>query len=708
MFFGGIKGFNYFNPRKIKASQYKAPLWITDFHLLGNRPGQSGYIPKNINDTDKITLPYKLNNFTITLSALDFSAPEKNEYAYRIKNQSDEWIPLGTNRNITFTNMTPGKYIFQAKATNSTGRWSPKITQLTIAINPPWWRTWWAYLIYVLILIGLIFFFRKRELNRVRLQLEAGKLKELDHLKSRFFANISHEFRTPLTLLIGPLEDLMNGGDEKAFKEIVPEMHRNSKRLLQLINQLLDLSRLDAGKYQINTEQENIIPFVKQIVHSFSSMAQTRDIRLETYVDPHLRDNLIQKKVTFYFDDDVIEKILTNLLSNAFKFTSNGGHIMVTLCLSEKEPDFLELRVEDNGEGIRANQLPYIFDRFYQAGSTQPGSGIGLALLKDLVELHGGKIRVSSEEGKGATFICLLPFNKKVISRKPVADKKEIISPVIETGDEENILAKENDHDSKPVILLVEDHQDVRKYIRSHLKDQYTILEAQNGKQGLEMATKNIPDLVISDVMMPVRSEHPDGPEMDGFELCAALKTDNRTSHVPVILLTARAEDKDKMTGLETGADAYLIKPFNSKELLIRVKNLISLRNKMRTKFSNKLIVKPAEIALTSLDREFMQKLLKTVEAHMDDANFSVEALGKEVNMSVSQINRKLKALINQTALRFIRSVRLARAMELLKNDTGTIAEIAFKTGFETPSYFTKMFKAEFGCLPSEKEKFPK
>ncbi len=526
------------------------------------------------------------------------------------------------------------------------------------------------------------------------------KLKRLDHLKSRFFANISHEFRTPLTLLIGPLEDLMNGGDVNAFTEIVPEMHRNSKRLLQLINQLLDLSRLDAGEYRINACKEGIIPFVKQLVHSFSPMARAKRIRLETDVDPKLSMRLSREEIAFYFDEDVVEKILTNLLSNAFKFTREEGWIRVTLGLPEKKAGFLALKVEDNGKGIPSDKLPYIFDRFYQVENGQSsGSGIGLALLKELVELHGGKIAVTSTEEGGAVFICLLPLNKKEVTNKGISDHKGEVTPAFVPDDPIEDLAEKNDAGlENPMVLLVEDQRDVRKYIRGHLKEGYSIIEAGHGKQGLQLAIDHIPDLVISDVMMP---------EMNGFQLCAALKADDRTSHIPVILLTARAEDTDKLSGLRTGADAYLIKPFNSRELLIRVKNLIMLRIKMRLKFSHRLVVKPAEVTVTSRDREFIQRLLKAVEAHIDDEKFSVAALGKEVNMSVSQINRKLKAIVNQSALQFIRSVRVQRALELLQQNSGTIAEVAFRTGFEDPGYFSKVFKRQFGFLPSERDAFP-
>ena len=530
------------------------------------------------------------------------------------------------------------------------------------------------------------------------LRKELAQQTSLDQMKTRFFTNISHEFRTTLTLIIGPIEDLLEDKNAQKFKEPLLYIHRNSKRLLQLINQLLDLSKLNVGNYEVNTTRDDIIPFVKQIVHSFSSMAHRKNIMLETEVDPRLKNDLRNEVMWFYFDEDIFEKILSNLLSNSFKFTPDGGSIIVSLCLSDK--NMFELKVEDTGTGIPSEKIPFIFDRFYQADNSHKreyeGTGIGLALVKELVELHKGTISVKSSMNSGTTFSCYFPFNKKILSKNAVA-KKSLIENNIETTEEiENDRHEENVNDGKSKVLVVEDQQDVRKYIRDKLTDAYTVMEAKNGKEGFEIAKQQIPDLVVSDVMMPL---------MDGLELCHLLKTDDFTSHIPVILLTARAEDSDKLSGLQTGADAYLIKPFNSKELLLRVHNLIELRNKLRKKFSGKLIVKPSEITVTPQDSQFMQRLLDMVEKHISDEKFSVEQLGHEFGMSSSQINRKLKALINQSAGTFIRSIRMQRAMELLKKDKATIAEVAYETGFTEPAYFSRVFKNHFGHPPSEIEK---
>lgn len=711
-FFGNTKGFTSFYPDRIKNSSYIPNIAFTDFRLF-NQPvsigGKNSPLKQSLSETHLITLPYDENMISFKVAALDYSEPYKNQYAYRLKGGGNRWINLGTERQITTGNLAPGHYTLQVKASNSDGVWNEKGIFMDIHILPPWWKTWWAYLVYVIIALALIWVIRRGELNRLnlknRLQLESfesSKLKEVDRLKSRFFANISHEFRTPLTLLLGPLNDFGKDQNIKNLTHFVPEMQRNAKRLLQLINQLLDLSKLDASHYSVNTSREDIISFVKQIVHSFSSLAHRKNIEIETSVDPRLREKLSKEEIHFYFDGDIVEKILTNLLSNAFKFTPPEGSIIVSLSLTEK--DFLELKVEDTGTGIPPENLPFIFDRFYQADDSiirpYEGSGIGLALVKELTELHKGKIIASSLPGKCTVITCYLPFNKKTITGNkkmlPVEKQESSLSEPEEEALHEN--EKENDKKGFPMVLVVEDQQDMRKYIREKLTDTYQVIEARDGTEGLDKAFREIPDLVVSDVMMPV---------MDGIELCKSLKTDDRTSHIPVILLTARAEDSDRLAGLETGADAYLIKPFNAQELLIRVHHLIAVRNKIRIKFSHKLIVKPAEITVTPRDKEFMQKLTYVVEAHIGDPKFSVDQLSVAMNMSSSQLTRKLHALISQPPLKFIRSIKMQRSLELLKTNNYSVAEAAWKAGFEDQGYFSKVFKNYFGCLPTEKEKFP-
>ncbi|MBS1747792.1 MAG: response regulator [Bacteroidetes bacterium] len=713
LYFGGINGFNVFSSDDIIGDNFIPQLAFTGFSIF-NRPvsinEKGSPLTNSITETKKIVLPFSDNIISFQVAALDFSDPEKKEYAYKLAPSNKSWVQMGSNRLITFSNLEPGNYILQVRARNHNGTWNEKGISLNLIILPPWWRTWWAYLIYIFIFLGILYLLRKdgkRKLklkNRMQVEhLEAQKLKELDHLKSRFFANISHEFRTPLTLIMGPLEDLMQNGNAAQFKEILPEVHRNSKRLLQLINQLLDLSKLDANKYRINTTREDIIPFIKQLISSFNSMAQMKKIDLQFEVDPALKSELREGKTKFYFDEDMIEKIVDNLLSNAFKFTGESGCITVGLKMPATKKGFLELSVKDNGIGIPSEKIPHVFDRFFQAENADEnhfeGSGVGLALLKELVDLLEGNVVVESEVDQGTCFYCYLPFNRKIVNQNLLnTEQKNQISLTGYKKSEPDNHTPISVDENKDLILIVEDHPDVRKYIRGKLEDSFSIIEACNGIEGLKLAQREIPDLVISDVMMP---------GMNGFQLCEKLKTDNLTSHIPVIILTARAEDSDRMTGLETGADAYLIKPFNSHELNIRVKKLIELRKKLRAKFSDKLIIKPGDITITSLDQEFIKKLMATVENHISDAKFSVTQLSSEMNMSISQLSRKLKALIDQSPQKFIRSVRMQRALDLLKHGAGNISEISWDIGFEDPSYFTRVFKNYFGCLPTEKEKFP-
>lgn len=556
-----------------------------------------------------------------------------------------------------------------------------------------------ACFLWMMAFFNWVLFLRFSDIGKALLQQST-----LDQLRSRFFANISHEFRTPLTLIMGPLEDYEANQKTEELIAFVPTMHRNSKRLLELINQLLDLSRLDSNYYRIHTVRTDIIPFVSQLAQSFTSMALRKRIDLVIDTDSHLQARLSLPDRHFYFDEDVIEKILTNLLSNAFRFTPDEGRIVVSLRLPETEKNMLLLQVTDSGTGIPAEALPYVFDRFYQSDDSDirrfGGSGIGLALVKELVRLHHGTITATSEPEKGTTISCLLPLNNKISvggpppGRRPNNQSRRIILPE-ESGPEGETPQTD---EKRPSVLLVEDQPDVRKYITEKLASHFQVTQSENGRDGLEKALSEVPDLVISDVMMP---------KMDGFELCRRLKSDDRTCHIPVILLTARAEDTDRTTGLETGADAYVVKPFNSRELTIRIQGLISTRSRIRKKFSDKLVIKPEEITVTSRDQVFIRNLLAIVEKHIPDEYFTVDALAKEVHMSVSQISRKLRGLIGQTPQQVIRSLRMLRALHLLKNDAGTIAEISYQVGYGDPGYFSKVFKTHFGCLPSEKEKFP-
>jgi DNA-binding response OmpR family regulator/two-component sensor histidine kinase len=508
------------------------------------------------------------------------------------------------------------------------------------------------------------------------------------------------------------LEKLLTETHKENLKIKYKMMLRNSRQLLRMINQLLDFSKLEAGGLSLKVRCQDIIPLLRGIVFSFMSLAERKRITLKFEAE--------QKPLFAYIDRDKIENIMSNLLSNAFKFTREGGKISVLVADTagnEQLPlatgNCVEIIVADSGVGIPPEHLGRIFDRFFQVDGShtreQQGSGIGLALTKELVELHHGEISVNSEPGRGTTFTIRLPQGKKhwqeneMISEEVVGEENQHpFSPVIEEIMETDRLIDETDHtkdkgsaieEDATIILVVEDNRDVRTYIHEHLSPSYQLLEAGDGTEGIEKAREVIPDLIISDIMMPI---------MDGYELCRILKNDEKTSHIPVILLTAKASSESKLQGLETGADDYLIKPFDSKELLVRVKNLIALRQKLRERFSREVVLKPGDIAITPMDEVFLQRVQSVVEQHLDEEEFSVEILGQEVGMSRTQIHRKLRALIDQSASQFVRSMRLQRAVDLLNQKAGTVAEIAYMVGFNSQAYFTKCFHEQFGCSPKE------
>lgn len=681
-------------------------------------------------------IDYENNSLRIEFAALSYDDVSANQYQFKLQGFDKDWSKWTSETRKDYTGLPPGDYQFRVRAKNIYGHQSREGI-FAFSILPPWYRTWWAYFFYALTAGGLVVLLVKLRVRQLQLktkQLEAlvaertgtireqaEKLKEMDRLKSRFFANISHEFRTPLTLILGPLEDMLAKANKEDEKTELSLMRRNARRLLRLINQLLDLSRLESGRLTLRASRGDFLSLLKGIVMSFASLAEQKNIRLQfqTELTP-------QDLTDMYFDRDTIEKIFVNLISNAFKFTPDGGRVIVSINLplnplpggetgvgksDAYTPQYIEIYVSDTGPGIPAEHLPHIFERFYQVDRSNhrsyEGMGIGLALTRELVELHHGTIEAKSQPGAGTEFVVRLPPGKahfaedEVIEELHPAETVEV--PALpETGAAETLTeepltalppgSKEADEDAT-IILVVDDHPDVRRYIRRQLQSDFTVTEARDGKQGLNAAAEIIPDLVISDVMMP---------EMDGYQLCRALKTNEKTSHIPVILLTAKAWEQDKLTGLETGADDYLIKPFNSKELQIRVTNLIESRQKLRERFRREGILQPREIVTPSAQEAFLQKLMQILEEHLEEEDFGVEALSEALNLGRRQLHRKIRSLNGQSPTEFIRSVRLQRARQMLEQQTGTVSEIAYAVGFNNLSYFAKSFRQEFGKAPSE------
>ncbi|MCB9081110.1 MAG: response regulator [Lewinellaceae bacterium] len=558
----------------------------------------------------------------------------------------------------------------------------------------------------LLLVIGLFQYIRVRQQSRQReaelaAQLEhaeAEKLREMDTLKSTFFANISHEFRTPLTLIISPIEQMIQGTFKGDYQKYYGIIHRNGKRLLDLVNQLLDLSRLESGKMTLQVATGDLSRLMAALAGSFESLAIKQQIQLQIQQP--------SSPVVGFFDRDKVEKIIVNLIANAFKFTGEEGTIRISLA---ENTDTALITIQDTGIGIPADQLPNLFDRFTATRNSelQAGSGIGLALVKELVELHHGQIAVTSQEGEGTTFMVTLPLGGNAYpaheraadaAGTPETNPESTPSPTMMPSSGSPTprpLLSLTDNASKPVLLVAEDNADVRAYISEQLADRYQLIEAENGQLALEKALESTPDLIITDVMMPL---------MDGITLCSHLKTNEKTSHIPIVMLTARADQADRLEGLQTGADDYLTKPFDARELQVRVANLIVQRQQLQEHFRRTLntFTPTAPVQAASMDAVFLQKVRQAIETNLDDETFSVVELGNQIGMSRSQLHRKLSALTGYSPNEVIRHMRLERGRQLLEKKVATVAEVAYLCGFNSPAYFIKCFREQYGITPGE------
>jgi signal transduction histidine kinase/DNA-binding response OmpR family regulator/ligand-binding sensor domain-containing protein len=700
---------------------------------------------KKESDTGRLfpVIKYENRNLRVEFAAPFFEAESKTRYQYLLEGYDKGWSEWTPETKKDYTNLDAGMYTFRVHAKNVYENISGE-DFFQFRVLPPWYRTWWAYLIYALLsFLGIYLIVKWRSWKLVQekkhleqtvkertmeiyeknilLEEQSEKLKEMDRVKSRFFANISHEFRTPLTLIMGPLEQRLPDCQDKEQKEEMQMMLRNSQRLLTLINQLLDLSKLDSGKMVLHAAPQNVVPFLKGLLGSFESLAVQKKLELKFYAQ--------EEDIFLYYDTEKLEKVISNLLSNACKFTPAGGEVSLAIkriqqkqYQGESFPEgFVEISISDTGIGISANQLPYIFDRFYQAEGIfshehkHKGSGIGLALAKELVQLHHGEVSVQSTEGKGTEFTIRLPLgdahlkSEEIIEEtgaEALAEQKKVCGIPVHDIDREEAMSEpegdtivekiknvdnETEEREKDVILVVEDNPDVRKYIRGPLKEDFTVVEAADGKEGIDKARKFVPDLIISDIMMP---------KLDGCELCHVLKTDVKTSHIPIILLTARASEESIIEGLETGADDYITKPFSVKILLTRIKNLIDLRRQLQEKIQREMVLQPTEIAVSSVDQEFMKELKEVIEKNLSDEEFGVDELAGALYMGRATLNRKIRALTGESTNQFIQSYRLKRAAQLLKANFGNVTEVSFEVGFSSSAYFTKCFKEKFHQLP--------
>lgn len=703
MLFGGINGLTYFYPDSIYLNHYKPPVYFTGLKVnnqsvnVGEVITRKPILSSAFFLTKDIKLSYRENILSISFAALDYHAPDKNQYQYRLEGFDDKWVNTGYNRVVTYTNLPSGNYTFKVRASNSDETWNDSVTELKIYIAPPPWKTWWAYLIYFLFIGGVLWLSRHMKLNRIYLQnrlqianLNYEKEHEIAEIKSRFFTNISHEFRTPLTLMMGPLDDLVT--DEKSdssVKATVRTIQNQAKRLLSLINQLLDFHKAEVNTLSLNVSCQDVVALAKTIASSFEEEAARKGIRFSFHAN--------KQALYLLVDREKLESIVYNLLSNAFKFTSADGEIRVEVHYRQEPEPGCEIVVADTGKGVKAEDKEKIFDRFYQVAQAEPGkylgTGIGLAFVKDLIELHKGSIRLEDNQPRGSKFTITLP-GREVLFTGEEPSEKNTLRPVTENESEER---EEDENESEaadlPILLVVEDNEELNQYLCKILSKSGEVISARDGKEGLEKAFQSIPDLVVSDVMMP---------EMDGYTLCKTLKEDNRTSHIPVILLTAKSDDQSHVEGIQLGADSYLGKPFKPAVLISHVKNLIKSRKKLKELFAHRLNLDPSEVETASFNEEFIKNAIRFVEENMDRDEFSIDELATQLNMSRSTFYRKLKALTGMSGSDFIRTIKLKRSAQLLKTGEYTVSMAAYQAGFNDLKHFRKSFQKQFGTTPSE------
>lgn len=696
-FFGGYSGLLSFFPDQIKENKKEPTVIFTRLRLFNKTVvigDESGLLKKNISLIDELTFSHAQNIFSVEFAALNYIRSEKNQYAYKLEGLDKEWNYIKSPI-ATFYNLPPGTYKLLVKGSNNDGVWTAKPLQLTIHITPPFWKTWWAYVFYTLFASAVLFLIFRFLWIRALLRKEH----EVYQMKMDFFTNVSHEIRTPLTLIVGPLDNLIN--DTKEYPGInrrLLTVRRNAGRLTRLVTELMDFRKQEAGKLTLNVSPQNIVQFTKEIYLSFQYLA------IRHHIDYQFKS--FKDEIELYFDPAQLEKVLFNLLSNAFKFTPDYGVIIVTV--HRDALGWSEITVLDNGKGIPKESRDKLFTNFYQVKdplSRNSGTGIGLALSKKIAKMHHGDLVIMPDAAFTGDQIQTC-FALKLRTGYSHFKKEELVpqfvdveSPLLYQLPQERAelplleAVEEKDAEDQITLLIVEDNREIRDFIRQSLRAFYQILEAENGEEGAALAMEKIPDIIVSDVMMPV---------MDGLEMCRLLKTDPRTSHIPVILLTARSGNIHEVSGLKTGAEAYITKPFSIDVLQLNISNLLTLQSNMRRKFSQQITLQPANVLIESTDEEFLNKIMGIIEHNFGADEFNVNILAAEVGMSTPILYKKIKALTGMTVNNFIKSVRLKRAAQLLKQNTYTVYEVAYMVGFSDSKYFSKEFAKQFGRTPSD------
>lgn len=700
--FGGVNGYNLFDPSEIVRKEKVERLLFTDLYInnhrvkIGEEMAGRILLNQSLSETKNITLKYHDNNIRIEFSALDLLYPQKYKYEYKLEGMDTDWQSTdGTIPYASYTDLETGKYILHVKAIDQSGVGYVQNIKIGIKVMPPFWLSWQAYLLYGIFIVITIFYVSKNIMLRTTLkykiqqqQLEKKHLEEINAMKINFFTNLSHELRTPVSLIMLPIENLLAQEKNWAIKNNLNMVLRNAKRLLFIVNQLLDFRKLEVGEISYNPVIGNLVSFVKDTTAVFSDMSQNKNIKLS------FTSNI--EELYTQFDPTKMERIIFNLLSNAFKFTPNEGQIVVSVLYNKEEHLPIKIEVTDTGIGIDKEDQPNIFKPFYQVESNgriaNIGTGIGLSVIHDFVRLHQGEISLKSEVGKGSTFTIDLPQLRGEELPESLSPTEEAVqTEVVKSSAALTFSPKEN------TILIVDDNDDFRFYLVENLRSSYNVIEAENGKIGHEKACKYIPNVIVSDVMMPVT---------DGLELCTLLKAEKKTSHIPVILLTASISDQHKIEALELGIDSFLTKPFNVEVLKAQIVNLIK-----RQRAEKNSIISPSgqdivtEVEPSSLDDKLMKKVISITNENLSDSSFGIEQLSKEIGISSVYLNKKISALTGKTSSEFVRSIRVKKGAALLSKTQLSISEIAYEVGYTEPKYFSKYFKEEYGILPSEYRK---
>ncbi len=679
LYFGGLKGVNWFNPGQLEFNPIQPETVISGFEVFS----------KNKKLIENQALKHNENTVSFTFSSLHFSQPERNQYKYRLVNNDPNWIESGNNNLAHYTNLPPNDYEFQVISSNYDDVWNETPATYRFTILKPWYSTHVAYIIYgLLVVIGVFIFYRYlawRLQMKTQLEFEhkeAERLKKLDEFKNRLFTNISHEFRTPLTLISEPIENQLS----KAYitiedKEELTLVKRNAGRLLNLVNQILDLSKLETGHLKLTVAQDDLELNLKQLVTPFKFKAQKKQIDFTYSID---------KTENVWFDKDVIEKIVLNLLSNALKYTPQNGFVRFESLIKNEH---VVISVINNGVHYSKEDLQKLFNRYYQADKNNDGAGIGLALVKELAILSHGNIIAHTLNVDEIQFTVTLPIERSYFKSTELGTTtaQTVENEEADTITEESFTIEKDQLESKPLLLLVEDDDDIRLYVKSILQNYYKVIEATNGKQGVKKAFESIPDVIISDVMMPIE---------DGISLCNTLKQDEKTSHIPIILLTAKAGDEHEITGLKVGADAYVTKPFNKSKLLVQIENLLNIRAQLQKRYSKDFKLK--DLAVSNTEQQFLEKLYTVLNEFISASDFNAETLSNKLHMSRMQLHRKLKAITGLSTTEFITKERLKLTLPLLKKSDATISEIAYQVGFNSPSYFSTCFKKHYNTSPDE------